>query len=361
MALRIFDKRFAAVSIDGTFKREYLFRTADKFGLGYDNDVFSFQTLFFQEGGEMKDLTILVPIFNEEKSIDLFLRSTGPVLEGLNLTYKYLFVDDGSTDGTLQILKTRAKDNPAINYISLSRNFGKESALLCGIKKSDTKAIIPMDIDLQDPPDLIPAFVEKWKEGYNMVLGVRINRDSDSAAKKFLSSWFYKVHNFFARRPIPENTGDFRLLDHNVAQAIKQINESTLFMKGLFNWAGFKTASVGYVRPERAVGETKWSYWKLWNFALDGIFNASTMPLRLWTYFGALVAGLSFLYAAFIILKVLIFGKDVPGYASLAVLILFFGGVQLMSIGILGEYVGRIFSEVKHRPAYIIKEEKLND
>lgn len=309
----------------------------------------------------MKDLTILVPLLNEEEAIPLFLYATRPVLDGLDLSYKYLFVDDGSTDKTLDIIKSYAAKEENIDYISLSRNFGKEAALLCGIKKAGTKAIIPMDIDLQDPPDLIPTFVERWKEGYNMVLGVRKNRDSDSFFKKFFSTWFYKVHNLFARRPIPENTGDFRLLDENVAQAIKQINESTLFMKGLFNWTGFKTVSVEYVRPERSAGQTKWSYWKLWNFALDGIFNASTIPLRLWTYFGAAAALLSFLYASFIVLKVLIFGKDVPGYASLAVLILFFGGVQLMSIGILGEYIGRIFSEVKHRPAYIIKEEKLND
>ncbi|MDD6173860.1 MAG: glycosyltransferase family 2 protein [Elusimicrobia bacterium] len=308
----------------------------------------------------MKDLTVLVPLLNEEEAIEIFLQATRPVLDGLDLSYKYLFVDDGSTDKTLDIIKSHAAKDGNIDYISLSRNFGKEAALLCGIKKAGSKAIIPMDIDLQDPPDLIPAFVEKWKEGYNMVLGVRKNRDSDSFLKKFLSTWFYKVHNLFARRPIPENTGDFRLLDSNVAEAIKQINESTLFMKGLFNWTGFKTASVEYVRPERSAGQTKWSYWKLWNFALDGIFNASTIPLRLWTYFGASAALLSFLYASFIVLKVIIFGKDVPGYASLAVLILFFGGVQLMSIGILGEYIGRIFAEVKHRPAYIIKEEKFN-
>lgn len=308
----------------------------------------------------MKDLTILVPVFNEQDAISLFLNTVNPILQGIDISYEYLFIDDGSCDDTLKIIKEQTAKYDNINYISLSRNFGKEAALLCGIKNTSSKALIPMDIDLQDPPDLIPAFVEKWKQGYNMVLGVRKNRASDTALKKFTASCFYKIHNTFAIRPIPENTGDFRLIDNSVINAIKQINESTLFMKGLFNWAGFKTTSVEYIRPKRATGESKWSYWKLWNFALDGIFNASTIPLRLWTYAGAVVAFISFLYAAVIILKVFLFGKDTPGYASLAILVLFFGGIQLIAIGVLGEYIGRIFTEVKHRPAYIIKEQKIN-
>jgi len=309
----------------------------------------------------MKDLTVLVPVFNEQDSIILFLNTLNPILQGLDISYEYLFIDDGSSDETLKIIKEQAEKQNNINYISLSRNFGKEAALLCGIKNTSNKILIPMDIDLQDPPDLIPAFIEKWKQGYNMVLGVRKNRSTDTTLKKITAVLFYKIHNIFARRPIPENTGDFRLIDSNVINAIKHINESTLFMKGLFNWAGFKTTSVEYIRPKRAAGQSKWSYWKLWNFALDGIFNASTMPLRLWTYIGATVAFISFLYSAVIIFKVLFVGKDTPGYASLAVLILFFGGIQLMAIGVLGEYIGRIFTEVKHRPAYIIKEQNLNN
>lgn len=309
----------------------------------------------------MKDLTIVVPVFNEQDSINLFLNTLTAIMQGLTVSYDVLFIDDGSTDKTLEIIKQQAQKRDDIKYISLSRNFGKEAALLCAIKNVNSKAVIPMDIDLQDPPDLIPSFVAKWKEGFNMVIGVRKNRASDTAFKKFTAAAFYKIHNLFARRPIPENTGDFRLIDEKVINAIKQINESTLFMKGLFNWAGFKTASVEYVRPKRVSGKTKWSYWKLWNFALDGIFNASTIPLRLWTYAGMIVAFVSFLYAAVIIFKVLVFGKDTPGYASLAVLILFFGGIQLIAIGILGEYIGRIFNEVKHRPAYIIKDENINN
>ncbi len=304
----------------------------------------------------MKDLIILVPVYNEQEAIDLFFKAVEPELKKLGLDYGYLFVDDGSKDNTLEVLKAHAAKNPSVKYISLSRNFGKEAALLCGLQNTHAKSVVPMDIDLQDPPAIIADFVAKWKEGYDMVYGIRADRSSDGFIKKFVSESFYKIHNIFAPRPLPHNTGDFRLLDAKVLAAIKKIDENTLFMKGLFNWVGFKSIGVEYTRPKRSAGTTKWSYWKLWNFALDGIFNASTLPLRLWTYFGALVAMLSFVYAAWIILKVFLYGKDVPGYASLAVLILFFGGVQLISIGVLGEYIGRIFAEAKRRPAYIIKE-----
>lgn len=304
----------------------------------------------------MKDLIILVPVYNEQESIELFFKAVEPELEKLGLDYGYLFVDDGSKDNTLEVLKAHAAKNPAVKYISLSRNFGKEAAMLCGLQHTHAKSVVPMDIDLQDPPAVIADFVAKWKEGYDMVYGVRADRTSDGFIKKLVSESFYKIHNIFAPRPLPHNTGDFRLLDAKVLAAIKKIDENTLFMKGLFNWVGFKSIGVQYTRPKRSAGATKWSYWKLWNFALDGIFNASTLPLRLWTYFGAVVAMLSFVYAAWIILKVFMYGKDVPGYASLAVLILFFGGVQLISIGVLGEYIGRIFAEAKRRPAYIINE-----
>lgn len=304
----------------------------------------------------MKDLIILVPVYNEQEAIGLFFDAVEPVLKNLKLDYGYLFVDDGSKDNTLEVIKAHAQKNPAVKYISLSRNFGKEAALLCGLQNVNAKSVVPMDIDLQDPPAVIKEFVKKWKDGWDMVYGVRADRTSDGFIKKYVSEWFYKIHNIFAPRPLPHNTGDFRLLDAKVLAAIKKIDENTLFMKGLFNWVGFKSIGVEYTRPKRSAGSTKWSYWKLWNFALDGIFNASTLPLRLWTYFGAIVAMLSFIYAAWIILKVFLYGKNVPGYASLAVLILFFGGVQLISIGVLGEYIGRIFAEAKRRPAYIIKE-----
>lgn len=307
----------------------------------------------------MKTLTILSPVYNEVEALPIFINTVKPVLAELDLECDFLFIDDGSTDGTLQSLQHLANTDNKIKYISLSRNFGKEAALLCGLKNITTDAVIPMDIDLQDPPALIPQFVKKWEEGYDMVLGVRENRSSDTFLKRFFATAFYKIHNFFATRPLPENTGDFRLMDKKVISALSQINESTLFMKGLFNWVGFKTCKVGYIRPQRSAGQTKWSYWKLWNFALDGIFNSSTLPLRLWAYFGIIISGISFIYAVWIIAKVLIYGKDTPGYASLAVLILFFGGIQLISIGVLGEYIGRIFSETKKRPIFIIKETNL--
>lgn len=304
----------------------------------------------------MKDLIIIVPVYNEQEAVPLFLKAVEPVLASLKLECGYLFVDDGSKDNTLAVIKQSAAENKNISFISLSRNFGKEAAMLCGLRNAQARAVIPMDIDLQDPPEIIKDFVAKWQEGYEMVYGVRTDRSSDGFIKRTVSEAFYKVHNAFAQRPLPVNTGDFRLMDKKVLDALKQIDENTLFMKGLFNWVGFKSTGVNYTRAKRSAGNTKWSYWKLWNFALDGIFNSSTIPLRLWTYFGGFVALISFLYAAWIILKVALYGKDVPGYASLAVLILFFGGVQLISIGVLGEYIGRIFAEARHRPAYIIKE-----
>jgi len=309
----------------------------------------------------VKDLIILVPVYNESQAIPLFFEAVEPVFKKLNMDCGYLFVNDGSTDNSLEVIKNCAAKYGNVDYISLSRNFGKEAAMLCGLQNVNAKAVIPMDADLQDPPELIEEFLKQWHNGFEMVYGVRSDRSSDGFFKRIVSESFYKVHNAFAQRPIPANTGDFRLLDKKVVDEFKKIDENTLFMKGLFNWVGFKSIGVNYKRPQRSAGKTKWSYWKLWNFALDGIFNSSTLPLRLWTYFGAIIASVSFVYAAWIILKVFLYGKDVPGYASTAVLILFFGGIQLISIGVLGEYIGRIFAEVRRRPVYIIKESSLKN
>ena len=306
------------------------------------------------------DLSIIVPMYNEEENIDLFFSSVQLVLKKIpELTYEFICINDGSQDKTLDILKTYAKKNKSIKIISFSRNFKKEQALYAGLEHCSGRAAIVMDVDMQDPPELIEEFVQKWQKGFEVVYGVRIDRNADTFFKKMTANFFYKIYNLISETKIPDNVGDFRLLDRKVIDAVLSIKEKKLFMKGIFNWVGFKSIGVPYKRQQRAAGTTKWSYWKLWNFALDGITSSTTLPLRIWTYFGAFVACFSFLYGFFIIIRTLIFGIDIPGYASLLVCILFLGGIQLLALGIFGEYIGRIFAEVKDRPLYII-DEKIN-
>ena len=244
-----------------------------------------------------------------------------------------------------------------IRIINFSRNFGKEAALTAGLDKARGETAIPIDVDLQDPPELIKELVAKWREGYDVVLAKRADRTSDSFAKRVSADLFYKLNGKISNVDIPNNVGDFRLMSKRVVEALKQLPENQRFMKGLFAWVGFKTIAIEYVREKREAGQSSFNGWKLWNFALDGITSFSTLPLRIWLYIGALVSFLSFLYGSFIILKTLIFGVDLPGYASLAVIMLFLGGIQLIGIGILGEYIGRIYSESKRRPSYIIEGE----
>lgn len=306
------------------------------------------------------DLSIIVPMYNEEENIDLFFSSVQLVLKKMpELTYEFICINDGSQDKTLDILKTYAKKNKSIKIISFSRNFKKEQALYAGLEHCSGRAAIVMDVDMQDPPELIEEFVQKWQKGFEVVYGVRIDRNADTFFKKMTANFFYKIYNLISETKIPDNVGDFRLLDRKVIDAVLSIKEKKLFMKGIFNWVGFKSIGVPYKRQQRAAGTTKWSYWKLWNFALDGITSSTTLPLRIWTYFGGFVACFSFLYGFFIIIRTLIFGIDIPGYASLLVCILFLGGIQLLALGIFGEYIGRIFAEVKDRPLYII-DEKIN-
>ena len=244
-----------------------------------------------------------------------------------------------------------------IRIINFSRNFGKEAALTAGLDKARGEAAIPIDVDLQDPPELIKELVARWREGYDVVLAKRADRTSDSFAKRVSADLFYKLNGKISNVDIPNNVGDFRLMSKRVVEALNQLPENQRFMKGLFAWVGFKTVVIEYVREKREAGQSSFNGWKLWNFALDGITSFSTLPLRIWLYIGALVSFLSFLYGSFIILKTLIFGVDLPGYASLAVIMLFLGGIQLIGIGILGEYIGRIYSESKRRPSYIIEGE----
>lgn len=303
-------------------------------------------------------LTILVPVKDEESAVAPFVSRVSAVLDGLDEQggWEILFIDDGSHDSTLAAILAAHRADPRVHCISLSRNFGKEAALSAGLDHAVGQAVIPLDVDLQDPPEVIGEMVTKWREGYDVVYGVRRNRTSDSLPKRLTAEWYYRAHNYLSADKIPEHAGDFRLLDRKVVDVIRLMPERNRFMKGLFAWAGFRQAAVDYDRAPRAVGETKFNYWKLWTLALDGITSGSTLPLRVWSYLGAIVAFFSLLYAGYVAVRTLIFGGDVPGYPSLMVATLFFGGVQLISLGVLGEYVGRILVETKHRPIYIVRE-----
>nr|WP_315108587.1 glycosyltransferase family 2 protein [uncultured Campylobacter sp.] len=302
-------------------------------------------------------ISIIAPCYNEEETIEPFLRRIEEILAQINESYEIVFINDGSKDNTLNVLLNAKQNFKNIRIINFSRNFGKEAALTAGLDKARGEAAIPIDVDLQDPPELIKELVAKWREGYDVVLAKRADRTSDSFAKRVSADLFYKLNGKISNVDIPNNVGDFRLMSKRVVEALKQLPENQRFMKGLFAWVGFKTTVIEYVREKREAGQSSFNGWKLWNFALDGITSFSTLPLRIWLYIGALVSFLSFLYGSFIILKTLIFGVDLPGYASLAVIMLFLGGIQLIGIGILGEYIGRIYSESKRRPSYIIEGE----
>ncbi len=307
--------------------------------------------------GQKNTITLVVPVYNEEESIDTFIATIDKELESLKDQLQILFVNDGSRDKTRAVVEAAIEKDSRITLVNLARNFGKEAAMTAGLAHARGDAIIPMDVDLQDPPHVILEFVRLWREeGYDTVYGVRTDRNADTPMKRLTAGGFYRFFNAVSTTTkIPENAGDFRLMDRRVVDAINQLPERNRFMKGLFAWAGFRSVGVNYARPERAAGTTKFNYWKLWNFALDGLFSFSSWPLRVWSYVGAGVAGISFLYMLFIICKVLITGIDSPGYASLMCVILFLGGMQLLSIGIMGEYIGRMFLEVKQRPVFLIE------
>ena len=308
----------------------------------------------------MTELSIIVPVKDEEEAIGPFLTRVRSVLDMLDdraaSAYEILFVDDGSTDSTLTRIREANAADPRVRAISLSRNFGKEAALSAGLDHVRGRAVVPMDVDLQDSPEALVAMVAKWREGYDIVYGVRDNRESDSLPKRLTADLYYRAHNWLSDDKIPEHAGDFRLLDRKVVDVIRAMPERNRFMKGLFAWAGFKSASVPYTRAARTVGTTKFHYWRLWTLAIDGITSASTVPLRVWSYLGGFVALGALGYAVFIIVRTFVSGVEVPGYASMMVAVLFLGGLQLLSLGVLGEYVGRILIETKGRPLYVIRE-----
>ncbi|RCJ19903.1 hypothetical protein A6S26_04005 [Nostoc sp. ATCC 43529] len=302
------------------------------------------------------ELSVVVPMYNEEPNIDYLFERLVSVLVRLNMKYEIVCVNDGSKDNTLKYLVEYHYRNPAIKVVNLSRNFGKEIALTAGIDYTTGAAVVPIDADLQDPPELIEHLIAKWREGYDVVYATRRTREGESWIKRFTASAFYQTIGKLSHTPIPPNTGDFRLLDRRVVNALKQMPERNRFMKGLFAWVGFQQTSILYDRSQRYQGTTKWNYWKLWNFAIDGIAAFSLIPLKVWSYLGLTISLISFSYASFLIIRTLLFGIDIPGYASLMVAVLFLGGVQLLSLGMIGEYLGRVYDEVKGRPLYLVRD-----
>lgn len=301
-------------------------------------------------------LSIVCPMRNEESVVDVFLERLITVLGKVGEPFEIVCVDDGSRDGTLDRLRAYQGSEPRLRIIELSRCFGKEAALTCGIDHARGAAVIPIDADLQDPPELIAEMVRVWRQGFDVVLAQRIDRSSDRMLKRKTAEWFYRLHNAISEPPIPANVGDFRLMDRRVVDALRQLPERRRFMKGLFAWVGFRQATVPYVREARAAGRSNFSGWRLWNFALEGITSFSTAPLRIWSYVGLLIALASFVYGLLIVGRTLLLGRDLPGYASLITVVLFLGGVQLIGLGVLGEYIGRLYGEAKQRPVYIIRE-----
>jgi glycosyltransferase involved in cell wall biosynthesis len=307
-------------------------------------------------------LSLIVPVKDEEDAIQPFLARVAPVLDTLRdpngdaVLWEILFVDDGSSDATLAAIMAANRTDPRVVGISLSRNFGKEAALSAGLDHARGLTVIPIDVDLQDPPEVIGPMLDQWRQGNDVVFGVRRNRMTDSLPKRLTADLYYRAHNWLSEDKIPEHAGDFRLLDRKVVEVIRAMPERNRFMKGLFSWSGFRQAAVYYDRAERTHGRTKFNYLKLWKLAIDGITSASTAPLRVWSYIGFGIAAIAMLYALFLIGRVVLYGIDVAGYASMMVAVLFLGGVQLMSLGILGEYVGRILVETKRRPIYIVRE-----
>jgi glycosyltransferase involved in cell wall biosynthesis len=303
--------------------------------------------------GEM--LSVVVPAYNEAEALPEFHRRLAKVLDQLDMSAEIAYVNDGSSDGTLGVLEALQQQDGRIGIVDLSRNFGKEIAMAAGLDCASGDAVVIIDADLQDPPELIPALVEQWRAGYDDVYARRLSRDGESFLKRTTAALFYRVIRRFSEVDIPPDTGDFRLLSRRAVDALKQLRERHRFMKGLFNWVGFERTEVPYRREPRAAGSSKWNYWRLWNFALEGITSHTTAPIRLASYLGTLVAFSAFLYAIFIAYDKLVHGNPVAGYPSLMVALLFLGGVQLICLGVIGEYIGRMFDESKRRPLYFVK------
>jgi len=303
-------------------------------------------------------LSIIVPVYNEQDVLHAFHERLTAALAGIRYAIEVVYINDGSTDSSLDLLNELYEKDPCVSLIDLSRNFGKEIAMTAGLHKAQGDAVIVIDADLQDPPELIPQLISEWENGYDVVYARRSQRKGETWLKKASAASFYRIIQRLSKVRIPQDTGDFRLLSRRAVAALNTLPEQHRFMKGLFAWIGYKQKAVYYDRDPRFAGQTKWNYWKLWNFAIEGITSFTTAPLKFATYIGFVAAFAAFVYGSYIVVRTLIFGNPVPGYPSLIVIILFLGGVQLMAIGVVGEYVGRIFTETKNRPLYFLNDYK---
>lgn len=307
---------------------------------------------------QKKKITLVAPFYNEEAGVVRFFERIDTALAPIRDRYdlEVVCVNDGSRDRTLEMLRQAREGRGYLRIIDFSRNFGKEAAITAGLDFATGDAVVPIDSDLQHPPELVLKMIDEWEAGYEVVLARRVDRNTDRAIQKVSARAFYAVSRSISHIEIPADVGDFRLMDRKVVEAIRSLRENSRFMKGIFAWVGFKSTVIDYQVEPREHGQSSFNTWKLWNFALEGITSFSTVPLRIWTYIGGFVSLLAFMYALYLIIKTLIYGGDTPGYASLMVVMLFSAGVQLIGIGVLGEYIGRVFSEVKRRPSYIVRE-----
>lgn len=301
-------------------------------------------------------ISLVVPVFNEEDAIPIFYQEVRRELVAHEV--EIVFINDGSKDATEGIINALSVSDPLVKALSFTRNFGKEPALFAGLEHATGDAVVPIDVDLQDPINVIPQLIERWQAGADVVLAKRTDRSTDGHMKRKTAEWFYRLHNRISSPTIEENVGDFRLMSRETVEHIKLLPERNLFMKGILSWVGGRVDVVEYTRAERVAGISKFNGWKLWNLALEGITSFSTFPLRMWTYIGLFVAAASFIYGAWMIFDTIVFGNPVRGYPSILVSILFLGGVQLIGIGVLGEYIGRIYIETKQRPRYVLKGSK---
>jgi glycosyltransferase involved in cell wall biosynthesis len=299
-------------------------------------------------------LSVVVPAFNEAAGLERFHRRLLRALTGLG-TWEVVYVNDGSTDTTLAVIEALHCADDRVAVVSLTRNFGKETAVTAGLDHTVGDAVVVIDADLQDPPEVIPELVALWRAGFDMVYAKRRSRAGESLLKRGTATLFYRLMHHMGDLKIPQDTGDFRLMSRRVVEAVCQLREQHRFMKGLFAWVGYPTTFVLYDRESRCSGVSKWSYWKLWNLAIEGVTSFTVLPLKLATYVGLGVAMMSVVYAGVVIVKKLIIGNPVAGYPSLMTIVLFLGGVQLMFLGVIGEYIGRVFNETKQRPLYLVE------
>lgn len=310
-----------------------------------------------REKDRERRLSVVIPILNEAANLNHLIQRVSGVLESVALPWEIVFVDDGSTDGTIEVIREQNARDPRIKAVSLSRNFGKEVAVAAGLSHACGDGVILMDGDLQHPPEVIPEFVRRWNEGYLVVFGLRRDRETDSPIQRAAAHAFYRLFKQMSGTELPDGAGDFRLLDRKAVDALNRMGERARFNKGLYAWIGFKSIGVPFDVAPRADGKSRWRPRQLFRFALDGIASFTTLPLRVWSYVGMLVSAFAFLYVAVFLVKTLIWGVDVPGFPTLVVSVMLLSGVQLISLGVIGEYLGRVYEEVKGRPLFLVGEQ----